>query len=310
MLRNMELVDLSPYRSPLLRFIDNFSPGISKKEARNAFMLQKVSDEQAIAWGALGGSLFVDKAWNVSAAVYLQSFSVAGQASAPQGVFFKPDGTKMYVTGYTSDKVIEYDIGTPWDVSTAGYLQNFSVAGQELSSHDLFFKPDGTKMYVVGTDSDNVNEYDLGTPWDVSTAGYLRLFSVGVNLTGMFIKPDGTKMYIIVFAQVSEYDLSTPWDVSTMVYLQNFSVAGQASTPQAVFFKPDGTKMYVTGYTSDKVSEYDLSIPWDVSTAVYLRDFNVAGQENSPRGLFFKPDGTKMYVTGTAGQDVNEYDLG
>ena len=247
--------------------------------------------------------------WNVSHAVYLHAFSVAGQASTPQGVYFKPDGTKMYVTGYTNNKVSEYDLSVPWDVSTAVYLQAFSVVGQETSAHDLFFKPDGTKMYIVGTDSDNVNEYDLGTPWDVSTAVYLQNFSVGINLTGLFFKPDGTKTYITVFGQVSEYDLSTPWDVSTMVYLQAFSVVSQVPTPQAVFFKPDGTKMYVTGYTNNKVSEYDLSVPWDVSTAVYLQAFSVVGQETSAHDLFFKPDGTKMYIVGTDSDNVNEYDL-
>ena len=50
-----------------------------------------------------------------------------------------------------------------WDVSTAVYLQNFSIAGQEVTPQGMFFKPDGTKMYVIGQTGDDVNEYDIGT---------------------------------------------------------------------------------------------------------------------------------------------------
>jgi DNA-binding beta-propeller fold protein YncE len=156
-----------------------------------------------------------------------------------------------------NDKVYGYTLSTAWDVSTAAWVtpttEYFSVAAQETTPQGLFFKPDGTKMYVIGSAGDDVNEYDLSTAWDITTASYLQNFSVAAqetNPTGIFFKPDGTKMYVIGTAgdDVNEYDLSTAWDVSTSSYLQNFSVAAQETTPQGIFFKPDGTKMYVIGY--------------------------------------------------------------
>jgi 6-phosphogluconolactonase (cycloisomerase 2 family) len=292
-------------------------------------------------------------AWDVSSASYLQNFSVSAQDANPEGLFFKPDGTKMYIGGVSGRDVNEYDLSTAWDVSTASYLQNFSVAAQETNPRGLFFKPDGTKMYVTGAVGDDVNEYDLSTPWDVSSASYLQNFSVASQETnpeqiffkpdgsafymvgtgndtvyqytlggfsvaaqeaqpqGLFFKTDGTKMYIIGAAgdEVNEYDLSTAWDVSSASYLQNFSVAAQESVPQAILFKPDGTKMYVLGNTGDAVNEYDLSTAWDISSASYLQNFSVAAQEAQPQGLFFKTDGTKMYVVGASSDNVNEYDL-
>jgi 6-phosphogluconolactonase (cycloisomerase 2 family) len=263
-------------------------------------------------WVAVGK--YTSSPWDVSSASYIQNFSVAAQENTPTGIFFKPDGTKMYVIGTVGDDVNEYDLSTPWDVSSTSYLQNFSIAAQETGPRGLFFKPDGTKMYVIGIVKDDVNEYDLSTPWDVSSASYLQNFSVAVQETvptGFTFKPDGTKMYVVGFngRAVNEYDLSTPWDVSSASYLQNFSVAVQETGPQGLFFKPDGTKMYVIGDSGDDVNEYDLSTPWDVSSASYLQNFSVAVQETGPQGLFFKPDGTKMYVIGVNGRDVNEYDL-
>jgi len=257
-------------------------------------------------------------AWDISTASYLQNFSVSAQEASPQGIFFKPDGTKMYVVGSSGDEVNEYDLSTAWDISSSSYLQNFSVAAQEINPTGIFFKPDGLKMYIIGQSGDDVNEYDLSTAWDITSASYLQNFSVSVQDTGpqdIFFKPDGTKMYVIGSTgdAVYSYTLSTAWDLSTASFDYPtegyFSVAAQEAAPQGIFFKPDGTKMYVIGYTGDDVNEYDLSTAWDVSTASYLQNFSVAAQETAPTGIFFKPDGTKMYVIGYTGDDVNEYDL-
>jgi hypothetical protein len=67
--------------------------------------------------------------------------------------------------------------------------------------------------------------------------------------------------------------------------------------------------MYIVGVSGQDVNEYDLSTAWDISSASYLQNFSVSAQETSPRGVFFKPDGLKMYIVGVSGQDVNEYDL-
>jgi DNA-binding beta-propeller fold protein YncE len=242
------------------------------------------------------------------------SFSVAAQETAPQGLFFKPDGTKMYVIGQVGDSVYEYDLSTAWVTGTASFLQLFSVAAQEANPTGIFFKPDGLKMYIVGAGGDEVNEYDLSTAWDISTASFLQLFSVAaqeITPQGLFFKPDGTKMYVVGSTgdDVNEYDLSTAWDISTASFLQRRSVAAQEIVPQGLFFKPDGLKMYVIGQVGDDVNEYDLSTAWDISTAVFLQSFSVAAQEINPQGLFFKPDGTKMYVVGASGDAVHEYDL-
>ena len=245
-------------------------------------------------------------AWDITTAVFLQNFSVAAQEAAPTGLFFKPDGLKMYICGVSGDDVNEYDLSTAWDVSTASFLQNFSVAAQEALPEDLFFRDDGLKMYIIGDTGNDVNEYNLSTAWDVSTASFLHNFSVlsqDNTPNALFFKPDGLKMYIVAAQndRVNEYDLALPGRV--------FSVAAQEAAPTGLFFKPDGLKMYICGTSGDDVNEYDLSLAWDITTAIYLQSFSVAAEEITPAGLFFKPDGLKMYICGFAGDDVNEYDL-
>jgi len=69
----------------------------------------------------------------------ISSFSVAAQDTSPNGLFFKPDGTKMYVVGQVGDDVNEYDLSSAWDISTASYLQNFSVVAQETGPVGFVF---------------------------------------------------------------------------------------------------------------------------------------------------------------------------
>jgi DNA-binding beta-propeller fold protein YncE len=254
--------------------------------------------------------------WNVSTASFVQSFSVSSQDTGPEDVFFKPDGTKMYMIGGAAfSDINEYDLSTAWNISTASFLQNFNLAGQDTFSRGVFFKPDGAKMYVVGQAGQDINEYDLSTAWDISTASFLQNFSVASEdgtPESVFFKPDGTKMYVAgnTGNDVNEYDLSTAWDISSASFLQNFSVATQETAPLGMSFKPDGSKMYIVGSTGDDVNEYDLSTAWDISSASFVRLFSVSSQDTIPNGLFFKPEGDKMYVIGRGSDNVNEYDLG
>ena len=219
-------------------------------------------------------------------------------------------------TGYDFTlKVTGANVTAGYDIANASYDSvSFSVSGQESAPRGIFFKPDGYKMYVIGEGSDTVNQYDLSTAWDVSSASYVQNFSVATQEnrpTSVFFKPDGTKMYVLGRAgdDVNEYDLSTAWDISTASYLQNFSVSVQDNTPWGIFFKPDGTKMYMSGLSNDSIFEYDLSTAWDISTASYSQNYSVATQENTPTEVNFNPDGTKLFVLGNQNDSVYEYDL-
>jgi hypothetical protein len=76
-----------------------------------------------------------------------------------------------------------------------------------------------------------------------------------------------------------------------------------------LFFKPDGTKFYALDIAVDDIEEYTMSTAWDVSTASYTQLKAVDAQEATPQGFFIRADGLKLYVTGTTGDDVNEYTL-
>ena len=260
-------------------------------------------------------TLFTTSASAQATPSFVDSFSVALQENNPQGIAFNNDGTKMFVVGFDGDDVNEYALTTGFDVSTASFVDSFSVTAQETLPQGVAFNNDGTKMFVIGGAGDDVNEYALTTGFDVSTASFVNDFSVAAQETfptAVAFNNDGTKMFVMGFDgdDVNEYTLSTGFRTSGVVtFIDSFSVALQDTAPRGLAFNNDGTKMFVSGGDGDDVNEYTLSTAFDVSTASFVDNFSVAAQDTGPTGLAFNNDGTKMFVAGLIGDDVNEYTL-
>ena len=84
---------------------------------------------------------------------------------------------------------------------------------------------------------------------------------------------------------------------------------GQVWRPRDVAFNNDGTKMFVVGH-NDEVDEFILSTGFDLSSTItYVGAFNVSTQDDTPTGVTFNNDGTKMFVVGSGSGNVNEYTL-
>jgi hypothetical protein len=188
----------------------------------------------------------------------------------------------------------------------------FSVTTIESSPTGIFFKPDGTRFYIIGTGADRVYAYDMSIAWDIKTAIIAEDFSVSVESapSDLFFKDDGTVLYVLGTTTdlVRQFSLPTPWVLTGATPTGTFNVAPQDGTPTGIYLREDGLKMYVAGDSSpDKVIEYDLSTPWDVTTSVYLQFFSVALEESVISAIDFNDDGTRMYVLGSGGDDITEY---
>ena len=96
---------------------------------------------------------------------------------------------------------------------------------------------------------------------------------------------------------------------ASVSFVDSFDVSSQEANPYGLAFSADGTKMFVLGVSGDDVNEYTLTTGFDVSTASFVDSFDVSSQEANPTEVAFNTDGTKMFVIGVFGDDVNEYTL-
>lgn len=287
-----------------------------------------------------GGSRQIHQ-YNLSTAFDLGTNTYFGKVELglryPGALRFKPDGTKVYfINSSSTDYVEEWDLSTAWNITTASAHATYTIT-HEIYPSGLFFKPDGTRMYITGSNDDNCIEYDLSTAWDVTTASYSREVSTGISSypRDVFFKTDGTKMYITedVFGQndntIREYNLSTAWNVTTASFSQElqtenpaFNIHAKSGQIYGVHFKSDGTKAFYTGESKDRITGIDLSTAWDISTASWPTAVNTSGSgfyvdsaKSAPSlainqtGFYMKPDGTSFFDACNTRDKVYRYDL-
>jgi len=174
-------------------------------------------------------------AWDISTASYDSvSFSISSEETAPSAIFFKSDGTKMYITGTVNDTVREYSLSTAWNVSTASYTTGFSIATQSPSSSGMHFRDDGLGFFIIDSVNDAIYQYSLTTAWDVSTSSYDSIsFDASVNSSAfhsIFFKGDGTKMYTLANGNdtVLQYTSTGP---ASITWPSSIEWAGGAAPP-------------------------------------------------------------------------------
>ena len=257
----------------------------------------------------------IDGTFDLSTAVFVDATSVSTQDTSPMGMAFSSDGTKMFVVGFTGKDINEYTLSTPFDASTRTFVDATSVSAQEAGPTGMAFSSDGAKMFIVGGGGDEINEYALSTPFDASTRTFVDATSVSAQESsphGMAFSNDGTKMFIVGTDgdEINEYALSTPFDASTSTFVDETSISAQDNNPRGMAFSNDGTKMFIVGNQGNEINEYALSTPFDASTRAFVSpSFDISSRETTPQGMTFSSDGAKMFVVGTQGDDVNEYDL-
>lgn len=250
-------------------------------------------------------------AWNVATAVFESNLAIGGRDSSPQSIFFRDDGRKMYFVGGTTDRVFEYDVATPWVVNTATYLQNVSVASQDLTPNGLAFSSNGTFMYMLGSTTDNLYQYTLSTPWDVTTATVTTSVSVATRDTapsGISFNDLGTRAYIVGSQKdnVNRYTLSQAWNIATMSPFNNVSV-GIETLPSGVYVKPYEDSIYIVGSANDRVQHFRV-VSTSSPNVLIDSDYGGIGYYlgfNNPSKTTGRYDNTnKTWVDGGTGGNV------
>ena len=228
-------------------------------------------------------------------------------------------------------------------------VNRLDISSEEKKAFGVTFNNDGTKMFMVGETSgndgvaDDVHEYVLSTPYDTSTATFRVGFSTlseNKTLRQIQFNKDGSKMFVSArFTNqnpngnfIYQYSLSTNFDLSTATYSGNSFQANTANVgiTKSLYgfaFNNDGTMMFLSdgstdGSSTEKVYQLSLETAFDLSGSITVirsvdlealeddaaHQHNAAG-ETEPSGIAFNEDGTRMFLIGQKGNDVNQYTL-
>ena len=172
----------------------------------------------------------------------------------PHAIEFKPDGKVMYVIHSNSGSVgvEQFNLTTAWDTQTISYDTSLSIS-DDVQIRALAFKSDGTRVYIAQRDHGKVKQFDLPTPWDLSSATNKvesnSFTGEENNLRNIQFSSDGTFMYLGGNGgdDINRYKLPTAWDIGTITHETTFSISSQTGEMRGFKFSANFTKLYVTG---------------------------------------------------------------
>lgn len=222
--------------------------------------------------GASGDNVYqysLSTASDITTATYDSvSFSISGQVGTPEEIVFKPDGTMFFVSDDSGNAIDTFSLSTAWDISTASFTRTLSLTSGNTGytanlglPNSIWFKPDGTKLYIADAGQDSIIQFSLSTAWEVSASSISydsKVFNVNTafgeaNVESFIINDDGTKV-IVSGSSVDKLvllELSTAWDISTAAYNSiEFNYAGNGSLlstsyPFAIAKSSDEQKLYI-----------------------------------------------------------------
>ena len=169
-------------------------------------------------------------------------------------------------------------------------------------------------MYIVGTESKILHEFELNPGFDISTRTYDGDDSYDLDdkegaPTSVKFNNDGTKMYMLGFSQdIHEYSLPA-FDVSEASFEQSKTLTEITNLkPKDLEFNSDGTKMFI--FDTSNIYVYTLSTAFDISTASYDNyAFSTADYETGLKAFDFSDDGKVMIILGNVDDTFHEYYL-
>ena len=81
---------------------------------------------------------------------FIANLDISSDEGVPTGITFKPDGTKMYITGQNADKILQYNLTTAFDITSATLEKSVTIQAVETKPQDVKFNSDGTVIFILG----------------------------------------------------------------------------------------------------------------------------------------------------------------
>lgn len=270
-----------------------------------------------------GGNLFIDEisvvAWNINGYTISQTDSSFSSPNI-QDWFISNDGNWLFLADVSINRLVKYQLTTPFDMSTINGTPNQSNFGIVTP---FTFADSGNYLYTQN--GSTIFRYPLATTYDIGTLSSDQ--SASISSGTMEFSPDGLKLYFAGGTAISEYSLSTAFDITSFSSNGSTDVStigitlGFSEVLRNISFSPDGTKLmiFVSNTTTvpsftAKVFQCTCSTPFDVSTATYDNVSVNTSANGTYRnyGGIFNPNGSEfitLYLNGNIGSSsINKFE--
>lgn len=235
-------------------------------------------------------------------------------------------GSSIFTT-IASDGVKSIRANTDLSLSVGGisnitydslFLGVGSAHQNETNPTIIAFNPNGTKMFVCGTNGRKVLQYSLSSAFSLSGASYdsvqFDISGQATYATDLKFNSTGNKMYITddTTNATYRYTLPTGFHLASASYdnvSYNYSAAISPTSVSQIAFNNNGTKLYIS--SNEVITQCSLSTAYDPSTfTTDSKSFDAGSQVDEATNISFNNDGTKMFMGDMSDNTVYQYSLG
>ncbi len=256
-----------------------------KNDGTRLFILRDSEAKSAGVWQLTLGDPYQLSSWERGTSEF---FDMESQLSFPNGMHFKPDGGRVFVSQRDAMDIYQYQLGTSWDITTASFVQSVTLddpnqSGEALSG-EIEFKPDGTKLFAT-LDSGDIAEFALSTAWDITTAGFQDKAEISDGSDGIYFTGDGSRFYAMTpDGTVTENIMKTKWDVTTKVEMNSAEYIDTNNEEQVdLNFHPpeDNFDVPQNVQASGDFTSGEITISWNTNSSSSIDHYNVYSADSS-----------------------------
>lgn len=236
---------------------------------------------------------------------------------------FKPDGTRLYAVQYNNATLYQFDLSTPWDISTITSSGTVGLGLFTTGPFGVAFSEDGKQLYISGDGNRSVGYAQLNTAWDITggfpfaTSGQAMDYNYngfGSQSIGAFggysttIYTHKSYLYMPILASGTLYQFKRP---QSRMYSERsqFTEVGKAPVAANMYgftMTSSGDRAFMFD-PSEVVREFDLD-SGDVTTlSASYGSFDPT--EVGVGSIYLKPDSTKLYIKQNGNTSLYQYSL-
>lgn len=286
-----------------------------------------------------------------------------------QGLHFNSNGTRLFVNN--NSKINQYDLTVPYDTLTMSNVKSYTPhLNDGTGLTDLTFNDSGNKMYLVNNSGNKIHEYDVDTPFDITTAIKRDNILTQTNMDkDIVIVDNGSKLITKTGSTVVAHDLEENYNISTWnntatsskslttltyrvtenrypsAYERRYSGVyyfrqtyysppfyrtrwisqwDHSSTAKSYCFSSNGQYIFwVTGLASyfGRVYRQSLTTPWDITSATSTQTrnhtigkatsdtFERNDKNNGVQCIRISPDGLKLFLLDTYTHSIFQHNM-
>ena len=253
--------------------------------------------------------------WNASTYKFAGALSVAASENTPVGLWFRPDGTRMYYVGTGSDIIREHTLSRPWDILSAGAVTSSPVLTGNITGI-AFDDTNGDKVLAVDNGTNIIYKYSLSTPWNITTLNATpvqtnsAIFTSNQLPSSVWARTDGTLLMLGNTGTTAAYrtaTMSTAWDLTTLTASATIPVSGSVG---AVF--ADNGNRFSLLTLSGGITNYIAASAYSITGPTVIQGTSSIGRWSNLSGngdIYWKNDGSAFYVINSADDAIYQYTL-